>query len=54
MSLESWGSSFGGRTGGDGRVGYVCGRWRLCSQDGRDVSASIGGCFVRNVFVLRA
>ena len=29
-----------------GRVCFVGGRWQLCSRDGRDVSASIGGCFV--------
>ena len=27
-----------------GRVCFVGGRWQLCSRDGRDVSASIGGC----------
>jgi hypothetical protein len=39
---------------GIGRVGFVCGRWHLCSIDGRDVSASIGGCFVEKEFVLPA
>ena len=35
-----------------GRVCCVCGRWRLCSKDGRDVCASIGGCLVGKEFVL--
>ncbi len=39
---------------GIGRGCSVCGRWHRWSRDGRDVSASIGGCFVGKNFVLRA